>query len=254
MNRLDGKVAIITGAASGIGEAIAQLFAKEGAKVVLVDVQADKLDTVADKVKAAGGNVVRILGDISDPATAVAMVDTAVEEFGKLDILINNAGILDEGLKPIDKVEDRVLDRLLNINTKGTFYCTREALKVMLPNKSGAIVNVGSQACKSGGGGAAYSVSKGAIMNMTLHTAMRAARERVRCNMICPGVIFTPMLTSQPLDSFDKEMFAILAAHTDQSIGPQTPEEIADVTLFLASDDARRVNGQVIFVDDGSSL
>ena len=151
MKRLEGKTALITGGNSGVGEATATLFAREGAKVIIAARREEQLKKVAEKIQAEGGSVLAIRGDISKPEDSVMLVSKTLETFGELDILVNNAGVRDEGLRPIDKVTDNEIDRVVNINTKGTMYCIRAALKVMLKNKKGSIINVSSVAGISGG-------------------------------------------------------------------------------------------------------
>ena len=136
MGRLEGKVAIITGGNSGVGEQTAKRFAKEGAKVVITARRKEKLESVAADIEADGGTVLALQGDISVPGDGKRIVEAAAEHFGTLDILVNNAGVLDEGLLPIDKVADSEIDRIIDINTKGTMYFIRAALEIMLKNKS----------------------------------------------------------------------------------------------------------------------
>ena len=172
MNRLENKVAIITGGNSGIGEACALLFAKEGAKVVITARREAQLEEVAAKVREAGGDVLAVRTDISNSEDVKKMIDKTIEAYGKLDIIINNAGVLEEGLLPIDRVKNEDMDYLMDINTKGTMNCMREASRLMLEQGSGSIVNVASVAGVAGNGGAAYVASKAAVVGVTRHTAM----------------------------------------------------------------------------------
>lgn len=254
MKRLEGKTAIITGGNSGVGEATAILFAREGANVIITARREDKLKEVAEKIKSEGGNVLAIRGDISNPEDSKMLVAKAVETFGALDILVNNAGVLDTGLLPVDRVEDSEIDRVVNINTKGTIYFIRAALQEMLKNKKGSIVNVASIAGVNGGGGAAYVASKAAELGITKHTAMRCAKSGVRCNAICPGMIKTPMTAGTTMESMDPDMMGAMATHSDLRLPACSAQDVANSILFLASDEAAPITGQCIVLDYGSNL
>lgn len=252
MGRLTGKVAIITGGNSGVGAAMAKLFAAEGAKVVISARRAAALEQVAGEIKAAGGEVLAVPTDISQPEQAKALIQKTVDAFGKLDILVNNAGILDKNLNAIDRVDYEDLDRVLDINEKGTIYCTSEALQVLTEGAS--IVNIASVAGVNGGGGAAYVASKAAIIGVTKHTAMRFAKQKIRCNAVCPGSIITPMTTSIDRAAMDMGMMGAMSAHSDLTVQPCQPEDVANVALFLASDESRALTGQILVPDFGANL
>lgn len=254
MGRLEGKVAIITGGNSGVGEQTAKRFAQEGAKVIITARRKEKLEAVAADIKADGGTVLALQGDISVPEDGKRMADAAVEHFGTLDILVNNAGVLDEGLLPIDRVADSEIDKIVDINTKGTMYFIRAALEVMLKNKSGAIVNVASIAGVNGGGGAAYVASKAAVLGITKHTAMRCAKDGIRCNALCPGMIKTPMTAGQTMETMDPDMMGAMALHSDLRRPACSAEDVANSILFLASDEAAPITGQCIVMDYGANL
>lgn len=254
MERLQDKVAIITGGNSGVGAATALLFAKEGAKVVITARRQPQLDEVAAKIREAGGEVLPVVSDISRKGDADAVVAKAVEAYGKVDILVNNAGVLEEGLKPIDRVNDDDLDRILDINTKGTMYCMRAATVEMSKNGSGSIVNVASVAGVMGCGGAAYVSSKAAIIGVTKHTALRFAGTGIRCNAVCPGTIVTPMVAGMNPANMDADMFGQMAKHSDLKVSPCMPEDVANILLFLASDESRAITGQVLVTDFGGTL
>lgn len=251
MDRLKGKVAVITGANSGVGEATALAFAKEGATVVISARRIEPLNAVADKIKAEGGTVLAVHTDISDKAACENLMDKAVEAFGKIDILVNNAGVLESGLKPIDRFNDDDLDRIINTNEKGTMYCMRAALKYM--KEWASIVNVASVAGVMGCGGAAYVASKAAIVGITKHTAMRYADKHIRCNAVCPGNILTPM-TANASNDLDVDMITAMSKHNDLRVGSCTAEQVAGIILFMASDEAKPINGQILVSDFGSTL
>ena len=254
MERLQDKVAIITGGNSGVGAATALLFAKEGAKVVITARRQPQLDEVAAKIREAGGEVLPVVSDISKKGDADAVVAKAVEAYGKVDILVNNAGVLEEGLKPIDRVNDDDLDRILDINTKGTMYCMRAATVEMSKNGNGSIVNVASVAGVMGCGGAAYVSSKAAIIGVTKHTALRFAGTGIRCNAVCPGTIVTPMVAGMNPANMDADMFGQMAKHSDLKVSPCMPEDVANILLFLASDESRAITGQALVTDFGGTL
>ncbi|MGM9970696.1 MAG: SDR family NAD(P)-dependent oxidoreductase, partial [Anaeroplasma sp.] len=215
MNRLKDKVVIITGGNSGVGEATAKLFASEGAIVVISARRKEALDKVAAEIESTGGQVLSVRTDVSNPNDCVELVETTIKHFGHVDVLVNNAGVLDSGLKAIDKFSNDDLNKVIEINQKGTMYCMRAALKYMLEAKSGSIVNVASVAGYTGGGGAAYVSSKAAIIGVTKHAAMRLATSKIRCNVLCPGSIKTPMTANMDYSSMDMEMFGAMAAHSD---------------------------------------
>lgn len=254
MNRLAGKVAIVTGGNSGVGKATAILLAKEGAKVVISARRQPQLDEVAAEIKESGGEVTTVVTDISKPEDAANLVAKTIEAYGKLDILINNAGVLEEGLKPIDKVLDEDMNKIIDTNTKGTMYCMREAAKEMAKSGTGSIVNVASVAGVMGCGGAAYVASKAAVLGITKHTALRFAGTNIRCNAICPGTIVTPMVANIRPDNMDADMFGNMAKHADLKVQPCMPEDVANIILFFASDESRAITGQTIVSDFGSTL
>lgn len=254
MGRLQEKVAIITGGNSGVGAATARLFAKEGAKVVISARRKAQLEEVAETIRAAGGEVLAVVCDISKHEDADQLVEQAVQAYGKVDILVNNAGVLEEGLKPIDRVEDADMDRILDINTKGTMYCMRAVSQRMEEAGGGSIVNVASVAGVVGCGGAAYVASKAAVVGITRHTALRFAGKGIRCNAICPGTIVTPMVAGMRSDNMDVDMFAQMAKHGDLKVPPCMPEDVANILLFFASDESRAITGQVLVTDFGSTL
>ena len=252
MGRLEGKVAIITGGNSGVGAATAQLFAKEGAKVVISARRVAQLEEIAAKIKADGGEVLTVPTDISKPEDVANLMEQTIQAFGKIDILMNNAGILDKNLNAIDRVEYDDLDRVLDINTKGTIYCMNQALAHLTAGAS--IINVASVAGQFGAGGAAYVTSKAGIIGITKHTAMRFAKEKIRCNVICPGMILTPMGQAIDREKMDMGMMGAMNAHSDLTVSPCQPEDVANVALFLASEESRSVTGQVLVTDFGADL
>jgi 3-oxoacyl-[acyl-carrier protein] reductase len=246
--RLEGKVAVVTGAGSGIGRASAELFAAEGARVAVVDVNSESSQETAEAIGQAGGEAIAIPTDVSDPEAVQAMADAAVERFGRVDVLLSNAGILDD-FEPAAETSDEVWNRILGVNLNGMFFTARALIPQMLEHGGGAIINVASTAGLNGGnGGAAYTTSKHGVIGFTRQLCFDYARKGIRCNVICPGAVETGM-TEEIFSSGDAE---VMKAVESAPIGRWAqPEELAAAALFLASDDASFVNGAVYVVDGG---
>ncbi len=249
--RFEGKVALVTGAASGIGKAASLQFAREGAAVIAVD-WAETVLVTAEEILAAGGRAVALQGDAGDEAFVAAMVDRAVSEYGRLDVLFANAGI-GGGLSLLKDVQVDEWERVLRVNLVGVFLAIREAARVMVPAGKGAIVTTASVAgIRSGAGGIPYSASKAGVISLTQTCANQLAGTGVRINTICPGLTETGM--TAPL--FD----GARARGTEGKLGQLNPlrraaeaSEAASVAVFLASDEASYVNGQYLAVDGGLS-
>jgi 3-oxoacyl-[acyl-carrier protein] reductase len=246
--RLEGKAALVTGAGSGIGRATATMFAREGAKVAVVDVDAASAQASADLIAAAGGEAVAIPTDVADGPAVQEMADDAVAEFGGVDVLVNNAGILDDYL-PAAETPDEVWERVMGVNLKGQFMTCRALIPQMLERGGGAIINVASTAGLNGGnGGAAYTTSKHGVIGFTRQLCFDYARKGLRCNVVCPGAVETGM-THEIFSSGDAE---VMKAVESAPIGRWAqPDELAAALLFLASEDASFVNGAVYVVDGG---
>jgi NAD(P)-dependent dehydrogenase (short-subunit alcohol dehydrogenase family) len=250
VGRLDGKVAIVTGGASGFGRATALRFGQEGAKVVVVDLdEARGRDVVAELGDAARLQV----GDVSTAATADAAVALALDELGGLDVLVNNAGIVQGDDRDTWNTTEDKWDRVLQVNLRSVFVCSKAAIPDMLERGGGSIVNVASIAASVCTGGAAYAASKGAILSYTRHTARELARRGVRMNAVSPGFMRTPMTTGEreglDLDA-QEERVAGFASHLPMKrMGAM--DDIADAILFLASDEASYITGQELIVDGG---
>ncbi len=254
MGRLDGKVAIVTGGNSGVGAATAELFAKEGAKVVITARRLPQLEEVAEKIRSNGGEVLVVQADVSKPEDAENIVAKTVEAYGKVDVLVNNAGVLEAGLKPIDTCTDEDLEWVLSINTKGCLYCTRAAVKEMMKNNCGSIINLDSVAGAFGTGGASYVTSKAAVIGLTKHTALRFTGTGIRCNSVNPSTIVTPMTMTTDPASLDRNMMGQMNKHMNLTVPPCMPIDVANILLFLASDESRAITGQVIVSDFGATL
>lgn len=244
--RLQGKVALVTGAGSGIGRASAERFAAEGAQVAVVDLKG--AEEVAEAIEAAGGDALALSTDVADEEAVAAMAAAALDRFGRVDVLMNNAGILDDYLPAAD-TPTAVWNRVLGVNLFGQFFTARALLPQMVERGDGAIINVASTAGLNGGnGGATYTTSKHAVIGFTRQLCFDYARKGIRCNVLCPGAVETGM-TKEIFASPDA---AVMAAVESAPIGRWAqPEELAAAALFLASDEASFVNGAVYLVDGG---
>ena len=254
--RLAGKVAIITGASSGIGHACMEIFGREGATVVGAARTESKLQEALDSAKAAGGDGMIIPADLEDTSSQERIVQAAVDAYGHVDVLVNNAGVgwqygIDHPgtMAGIHEASlDNWRDIIGGVDLEGYFLMIRAALPRMLEQGNGSIVNVSSMAGVTGLYDAhAYTAAKGAITNLTRSMAISYAKQGVRTNTVCPGFVDTPMI-APVINVFDDE--ATSAALTPMA-RPAQPEEIANAILFLASDDASYCNGAVLMVDGG---
>lgn len=249
--RLDAKVAVITGAGSGMGRAMALRFAAEGAVVWGADWHQEPLEETCRLVREAGGSMMGVPGDVSDRAQAEAIIAAARERDGRLDVLVNNAGVmdLDQGAAELD---DAMWQRVLGVNLTGPMFLTRAAIPVMLDSGGGSIVNVASVAGMGGGAaGLAYTVSKHGLVGMTKQTAWRYGPEGIRCNAIAAGAVKTNIMESVDATRMDPAGMARSQAWYAAIPRQLQPGEIADLTLFLASDESRGVNGAIIPADGG---
>jgi NAD(P)-dependent dehydrogenase (short-subunit alcohol dehydrogenase family) len=245
--RLDGKVALITGAASGMGRAAAELFASEGARVVLSDVS-DGADAVA-AIRAAGGDATFVKADVSQSADCEAMVHTAVDTYGGLHVLYNNAGIFPDDDGGVLDTPEATWQRVMEINLKGVWLGCRAGIPAMLASGGGSIVNVASFVALMGAATAqiAYTASKGGVLSMTRELAVEYARRGIRANALCPGPIETPLLAELLSDPARRarRMVHIPMGRLGRA------EELAKAALFLVSDDSSFMTGAALVVDGG---
>jgi 3-oxoacyl-[acyl-carrier protein] reductase len=241
--RLAGKVAIITGAGRGIGREASLLFAREGAKVVLADVdpQAEK---VVGEIQGAGGEAIFVRGDVTDRISCTAMVEAAVNSFGRVDILVNNAGITRDA--QLVKLSEGDFDRVIAVNLKGTFNATQAVAPRMIDQGSGRIINVSSVVGLFGNFGQTnYAATKAGVIGMTKTWARELGRKGITVNAVAPGFIQTEMTESVP-----EKVLEMMRSRTPLGrLG--TARDVANIYLFLASDDAAYVNGTVVSVDGG---
>ena len=248
------KIVLVTGATSGIGEACARVFARGGYDVIVTGRRAERLEALRKELETLGAAVKTLQFDVRDAEAAKNALASLEDRWKQVDVLVNNAGILEKGLRPIDRVLDEDIDRILGTNTKGTMYCMREVSAEMAKVGTGSIVNVASVAGLMGCGGAAYVSSKAAVIGLTRHTAMRFAGTGIRCNAICPDTIVTPMVMGSKADELDPDMMGQMAKHGDLKVQPCMPEDVANILLFFASDESRAITGQAIETDFGAML
>jgi 3-oxoacyl-[acyl-carrier protein] reductase len=242
--KLEGKVALITGGAQGIGRAIVLLFAREGAKVVITDINVQKAQETCREVESLGQEGLAIGGNVADAREAEAMILQAVEKFGHLDILVNNAGITRDQVLLRMKEED--WDLVFSVNLKGAFHCTKAALRPFLKQKGGKMVNIASVTGQMGNAGQAnYAASKAGVIGFTKSIAREYANRNIQVNAVAPGFIDTAM--SQAIPQRDREF--LIKQIPMERLG--TPEDVAEAVLFLCSPAANYVTGQVLNVNGG---
>jgi dihydroanticapsin dehydrogenase len=248
--RVAGKVCIVTGAGSGIGKAIAERLAEEGGRVLCADVVEESAARTASEIEAFGGEAVGFAVDVAVSARVDDMVEAAVDRWGRVDVLVNNAGVNLPGR--LHEVTDEVIDRTLDVNVKGQLYGCRAVIPHMLAQGGGSIVNIASvNGLVSEPLLTVYSASKGASVMLTKGVALDYAKQGIRCNVICPGWVDTPInyALAEMLGGLE-HMYATI--DSSQPIGrPGEPREIAHVALFLASDEASFMTGSVVAVDGG---
>ncbi len=250
--RLENKIALITGAGSGMGRAAALLFAKEGARVAVIDINESSAAETAKAIESAGGKSVAVGADVSDAEDTRSMVSATVKKFGGLDVVYNNAGIEGRGAKLADMPED-AFDQVIAINLRGVFLGMKYSLPHLVERGGGSIVNTASIAgMVAVRGSAAYCASKAGVIAMTRVAALEYARHNVRVNCICPGAIATPMVKRIMGDETEMDAHALSRISALGRIGQ--PEEIARMALFLASDEASFATGAPFVVDGGWTI
>lgn len=248
MDQLLNKTTLVTGAGSGMGKAIAQLFASEGAKVLATDVNQARLDDLVKEVSAKGGKIQGFKSDVSKEEEVKKMIEAAVKKFGTLDILVNNAGILDDFM-PVAEASTELWNKVMGVNINGPFFACRAAVPIMLQQGKGIIINISSIGGFCGSrAGVAYTTSKHALMGLTKNIGFMYAQKGIRCNAIAPGGVNTNIGENMHPNAFGYEKL-------NSGIGSNPrmgePFEIAELALFLASDKSSYINGAIITADGG---
>lgn len=244
--RLSGKVAIVTGAASGMGKAIAELYAKEGARVVVSDMNLDGAQAV---VEGISGEAFAIQTDVTSEEALQQLFDETVKTFGQVDILVNNAGIMD-GMEPVGEISNDRWEKIFAVNTVSVMKSMRIAVDLFTKQGHGVIVNnISAGGLYGARAGAAYTASKHAVVGLTKNTAFMYADQNIRCNGIAPGAVATNIgssMTNMSQAGFGRQQLGM-------AINPRIgqPEEIAQLALFLGSDESSFINGQVVAIDGG---
>lgn len=254
MFSLHNKVAFITGAGSGIGEAIARLFAKQGAQVIIADLRLDAAERVAAEIKAAGGQAQPQELDVAKTTQVQEAFEAISRQYGRIDIAVNNAGISHVGT--ILETSDEDWERVMNVNAGGVFRCAREAVRQMLKQepKGGTIINISSVAAQIGvEQRLPYSASKGAVLSLTRSIAVDFVQQGIRCNAICPGTVHSPFVEGYLQRNFPGHEDEVRQSlHARQPIGRMgRPDEIASAALYLASEEAAFVTGSALVIDGG---
>lgn len=246
---LKEKVAVVTGAASGMGKSIATLYAEEGAKVVVSDINLEGAQATVAEIEANGGAAIAVMSNVTKEEDIQNLIDTTVKTYGTVDVLVNNAGIMDNMAAAAD-ITDELWDKIFAINTTSVMRATRKVLPIFLAKGAGVIINIASVGGFRGSiAGAAYTASKHAVIGFTKNTGFQYAKEGIRCNAIAPG----PIKTNINATMTNLNQRGATICKTGISLIPRLgePEEIAGVALFLASDASRFVNGTVLTVDGG---
>jgi NAD(P)-dependent dehydrogenase (short-subunit alcohol dehydrogenase family) len=251
MARLKGKVCIVTGAGSGIGQASARLFAKEGATVVVADIDQRSARSTAAAIRRAGGDAAAEQVDVTDEAQTVALAGRVVKRFKRIDVLFNNAGI--SGVGDVQETKPELFDRVMNVNVRGVYLMSRAVVPQMIKQRSGSIVNMSSCIAEIGlARRVSYAASKGAVLAMTKSMQVDLAMHGIRVNALLPGTILTPFVERYLKDSYaniEEGMASIRKRQLSSELGK--PEDVAFAALYLASDESRFVMASGLVVDGG---
>jgi cyclopentanol dehydrogenase len=252
MARLQDKVATVTGAGSGIGRAVAIAFAKEGARVVVSDCRTDgEGEATVEAIRAAGGDAIYVSADVAHEDDVKRLIQSAVETFGRLDIMVNNAGVM--VVKPLQELTEEDFDHVTSVNQKGTFFGTKHAVPAMIASGGGSIINTASIAADHAQHGSfVYGATKGAILSMTRIAAAELGEFNIRVNAVQPGVILTGIVAASNVKETKDRTDRILR-ETPLGHRKGTPEECAPLYVFLASDESSFITGQKMAVDGGVS-
>jgi NAD(P)-dependent dehydrogenase (short-subunit alcohol dehydrogenase family) len=252
MGRLENKTAIVTGGNSGIGRATAMLFCREGARVVTVGRREAENRKVVEEIAAKGGEIMAIQADLSKKEDCKKVVEETIKKYGRIDVLVNNAGIADRHM-PISQCTEEWYDEVVKIDQYSVYYMCKYALEHMEKAGRGSIVNVSSIGAK-GIAGIAYSAAKAAVNGMTKNIALQYSPTAIRCNAVGPGPTPTPLNAPEAFKLFDQEFAAACARHIDLTVPESDVTDQAEAILYFASDVSRAVTGQILYVDHGSTL
>lgn len=250
--RLEGKIAVVTGGNSGIGRATAELFCKEGAKVVIAGRrQENNLKAVAE-ISAMGGEISAVEADVATADDCRRIIDAAIEKYGRIDVLVNNAGMGDRHM-PINRCTEEWYDKVYKVDQASIYYMCKYALVHMEKAGKGSIVNISSIGSQ-GIAGIAYSAAKAAVNGMTKNIALQYSPTQIRCNAVAPGPTPTELNTPEQFKTFDQEFAAACAKHIDITLPEADAYDQAEAILFFASDASKAITGQILYVDHGTSL
>lgn len=251
--KLQNKTAIVTGAGAGLGKAICQLFAAEGCKVMAADVHPERLDALKQSLQALGHTITTCTVDVANQSSVKAMIDQAMSTYGQIDVLVNNAGVMDN-FEPVGDCPDSTWNRVMNINLNGVYYAMNAAVPHMLKAGKGSIINVASIGGLFGArAGAAYTASKHAVIGLSKNTGYMYAKLGIRCNAIAPGAMETQIAESMDMSKITPLVNERIMPGMALNPRSSNPTEVAQVALFLASDDSSFVNASVVTADGGWS-
>ena len=249
--KLKGKVAVVTGASSGMGREIAYVFAKEGAVVYAAARRLEKLEELAEKTKDFEGKIIPVSSNLINQEDAEKLIEYAYSDSGKLDILVNNAGIMDD-FSGVGDVNDEMMNKVFDLNVFAPFYTSRKAVNIFLKEGRGVIVNIASIGGLYGArAGAVYTASKHALVGLTKNTGYMYAKKNIRCNAICPGAIETDIGSGEYMKHVNQDGMNTIMANIGGNPRSGSPAEIAEIAVFLASDESSLINGQCLAADAG---
>lgn len=252
MGKLENKIAIVTGGNSGIGKKTAEIFCKEGAKVVIACRRQEENEKAVKEITAMGGEIMAVDVDLSTPEGCHKAVDATIEKYGRIDVLVNNAGIADKH-KPINKCTEDWYDEVCKIDQYSVYWMSKYALVHMEKAGKGSIVNVSSIGSQ-GVAGISYSAAKAAVNAMTKNIAIYYSATDIRCNAVGPGPTPTPLNAPEKAKFFDADFAALCGKHIDITLPEAHVEDQANAILYFASDDAKAVTGQILYVDHGTTM
>ena len=249
--KLKGIVAVVTGASSGMGREIAYVFAKEGAVVYAAARRLEKLEELAEKTKDFEGKIIPVSSNLINQEDAEKLIEYAYSDSGKLDILVNNAGIMDD-FSGVGDVNDEMMNKVFDLNVFAPFYTSRKAVNIFLKEGKGVIVNIASIGGLYGArAGAVYTASKHALVGLTKNTGYMYAKKNIRCNAICPGAIETDIGSGEYMKHVNQDGMNTIMANIGGNPRSGSPSEIAEIAVFLASDESSLINGQCLAADAG---